>query len=129
MSEGLLDTSVLIDFSVIDKNLPDEVAFSAVTLAELNVGVATAGDDALRAIRVANVQFIERTFTVIPFGPSAARAYATIVTAIRSAGRRERSRIADLLIAATAVAEGLDLYTRNPDDFRHLEHVLTVHPV
>ncbi|WP_090595527.1 PIN domain-containing protein [Auraticoccus monumenti] len=41
-------------------------------------------------------------------------------------GRRPRGRFADLLIAATAHAHGLDLYTRNGDDLAGLEGLLTV---
>jgi predicted nucleic acid-binding protein len=35
-------------------------------------------------------------------------------------------RVADLLIAAVAHANRLTLYTRNPDDFRGLEGLITV---
>ena len=42
------------------------------------------------------------------------------------AGRQPRRRAADLLIAATALAAGMPLYTRNADDFQGLEQILKV---
>ena len=48
------------------------------------------------------------------------------MAAVVSAGRKPRSRFADLLIAATAHANGLDLYSRNPDDFQGLADLIRV---
>jgi predicted nucleic acid-binding protein len=42
------------------------------------------------------------------------------MAAVAEAGRSHRRRVADLLIAATAHANGLSLYTRNPADFAEL---------
>lgn len=53
-------------------------------------------------------------------------AYARVFAATRATGRSSRTRLADLLIAATAAAHGLDLYTRNPADLVGLDHILTV---
>ena len=58
---------------------------------------------------------------VLPFDGMAARAYGDVVGALRRAGRRERARTMDLLIAATAVAHGLALYTVNPSDFAGID--------
>lgn len=41
-------------------------------------------------------------------------------------GRSHRRRIADLLIAATAHANGLPLYTRNPGDFDGLGRLIEI---
>ena len=41
--------------------------------------------------------------------------------AARAAGQSSRARLADLLIASTAAANGLPLYTRNPSDFAPLK--------
>jgi predicted nucleic acid-binding protein len=46
-----------------------------------------------------------------------------------AAGRKPRRRIADLMIAAIAIAEELPLFTTNPDDFTGLDHMLIIVPV
>jgi beta-glucosidase len=53
----------------------------------------------------------------------------TNTAAVIAAGRTPRRGIADLMIAAIAIAEDLPLYTTNPDDFTGLEHLLTIVPV
>src|SRR5690606_34581705 len=106
--------------------LPDESAISAVTLAELAAGPHATDDDGERARRQDRLLWAVSTWSPLPFDADAARAYARVFAAARAAGRSSRSRVADLLIAATAVANGLDLYTRNPDDFSGLEPILTI---
>lgn len=129
-SRGLLDTSVLIDHPSIDPaNLPDESAVSAITFAELAAGPHTTTDAAERSRRQDRVQWATATFEPIPFDGDAARAYGRIVSAVRASGRKERSRVADLLIAATASSQGLALYTRNPDDFSPLDGIVEIRPV
>lgn len=128
---GLLDTSLVIDLERIDAaSLPDEVAVSALTMAELAAGPHAATDPEERARRQERLQRAEATFTPIPFDANAARAYGRICAAIVAKGRKARGRRAvDLLIAATAIAEGLPLYTRNPDDFRGLTELLDVRAI
>lgn len=127
MTRGLLDTSVVIDHDVIDSStLPDESAISAITLAELAAGPHATSDDEERTRRQDRIQWTTATWDPLPFDSHAARAYARIFAASRAAGRSSRTRVADLLIAATAVANGLDLYTRNPGDFAALDHIVTV---
>lgn len=126
-SRGLLDTSVIVDHDVIDANvLPDESAISAVTLAELAAGPHATSDADERTRRQDRLQWAAATWDPLPFDVDAARAYARVFAASRAAGRSSRARLADLLIAATAVANGLHLYTRNPADFIGLDHIVTV---
>ena len=61
-----------------------------------------------------------------PFGSDAARAYGRVHAAVLAAGRQPRRRFADLLIAASAVAEGLPLVARNPQDYAGLEELVDV---
>lgn len=124
---GLLDTSVVIDLDRIGpKELPDTVGVSAITMAELAAGPAASTDAAERARRQDRLQRAEAAFEAIPFSSDAARAYGRVHAAVVAAGRQPRRRFADLLIAATAVAEDLPLVTRNPQDFAGLEELVTV---
>lgn len=126
-TRGLLDTSVVVDHDLINPPLlPDESAIAAVTLAELAAGPHATEDEDERARRQDRLQWAAATWDPIPFDERAARAYGRVFAATRAAGRSSRSRLADLLIAATALAEGLDLYTRNPKDFAGLESLLRV---
>jgi predicted nucleic acid-binding protein len=98
----------------------------AITFAELAAAPHLADDPSQAALRQARLQEVESSFEPVPFDAAAARSYGLVVTAVTSAGRRHRSRVADLLIAATAHANGFDLYTRNPDDFAAPEGLITV---
>ncbi len=125
---GLIDTSVVIELeTIVEDALPVEVAVAAISLAELAAGPHATDDPQERARRQDRLQRAEATFEPIPFDTSAARAYGRVYAAVVSEGRKARGRRAiDLLIAATAVAAELPLYTRNPSDFAGLERVLEV---
>jgi predicted nucleic acid-binding protein len=127
---GMLDTSVVVDLDRIDAaQLPDRISISAVTMAELAAGPHATGDLAERARRQDRLQRAESTFDPLPFDVHAARAYGRVYASVLAAGRKARGRRAvDLLIAATAVAHQLPLYTRNPDDFDQLAglHVVPI---
>lgn len=125
---GLIDTSVVIDLDCIDAaRLPAELAVSAITMAELAAGPHAAADAGERARRQDRLQRAEASFDPLPFDSDSARAYGRVYSAIIATGRKARGpRAVDLLIAATAVASGLPLYTRNVDDFRGLEDLLTI---
>ena len=127
-ARGLIDTSVLIEIErVAAEALPGEVAVSAITFAELAAGPHATDDPAERARRQDRLQRAEATFEPIPFDGSTARAYGLVYAATVSAGRKARGRRAvDLMIAATAVAAELPVYTRNPTDFGGLEGLLEV---
>ena len=126
-TRGLLDTSVIVDHDVVDPgSLPDESAIAAVTLAELAAGPHAATEDAERSRRQDRLQWAAATWDALPFDVEAARAYGRVFAATRAAGRSARARMADLLIASTAVAHGLSLYTRNPSDFIGLEEIVKV---
>src|SRR3954447_18232806 len=113
---GLIDTSVVIDLASIDPaRLPQEAAISAITLAELAAGPHATNDSDARARRQDRLQRAEATFEAIPFSVETARAFGRIYAVVAGSGRKARGgRAIDLLIAATALAEGLPLYTNNP---------------
>lgn len=125
---GIIDTSVVIDLDRIDPNeLPTEVAVSAVTLAELAAGPHATADPTERASRQDRLQRAEASFDPVPLDGAVARAYGRVYAAVAEGGRKARGRRAlDLLIAATAVAAELPLYTRNPNDFEGLNDLLEV---
>jgi len=125
---GLIDTSVVIDLErVAPDTLPPEIAIATVTLAELAAGPHAAEDPTERARRQARLQCTEATFDAIPFDAAAARAYGRLWAEVASAGRKARGKRAlDLLIAATALAAELPLYTRNPSDFDGLGNLIDV---
>jgi predicted nucleic acid-binding protein len=124
---GLLDTSVVVDHDIVDPDrLPDESAIAAITLAELAAGPHATLDEQERARRQDRLQWAAATWEPLPFDAAAARAYGRIYAAARAAGRTSRSRLADLLIAATAAANGLAVYTRNPDDLDPLGSIIEV---
>lgn len=125
---GLVDTSVLIDLERLDPaQLPLELAISAISMAELAAGPHATADPAERARRQDRLQRAEATFEALPVDAAVARAFGRVYAAIHSAGRKARGRRAmDLLIAATAIAAGLPLYTRNPDDFANLGELLDI---
>jgi predicted nucleic acid-binding protein len=126
--KGLVDTSVVIDMERIDPaDLPVEIAISAITLAELAAGPHATADTAERARRQDRLQRAEATFDPLPVDANVARAFGRVYAAVATVGRKARGRRAfDLMIAATAVAAGLPLYTRNPDDFAGLSDLLEV---
>lgn len=128
MTSGLLDTSIVIDWHdpVVVSSLPDEMAISAITTAELSAGPLLATTSGEAARRQSRLQEVEATVEPIPFDGAAVRSYALVVAAVVREGRKPRSRFADLLIAATAHANGLDLYTRNGHDFVGLEDLVNV---
>lgn len=126
-TRGLLDTSVLIDIGALaPESLPDESAIAAITLAELAAGPHATTDTEERARRQDRLQWVATTWDPLPFDAEAARMYGRIFAAARTAGRSARPRLADLLIASTAAANGLPLYTRNPSDFAGLDNLVTV---
>ncbi|HLZ26384.1 MAG TPA: type II toxin-antitoxin system VapC family toxin [Chloroflexota bacterium] len=125
-ARGIVDTSVLIDPPP-ESALPEEASIAAITLAELAAGVHATRDPNERAARQDRLQRVEATLEALPFDAGAARAYGRVFAAISGAGRKARGKRAiDLLIAATALAVGLPLYTRNVGDFSGLEGVVEI---
>ena len=128
---GLLDTSVVIALPHADPaQLPTEMSLSAITLAELVTGPHATDDVEERARRQDRLQRAQRTFDAVPFDADAAQAYGRVYAAVTARGRKARGRRAvDLLIAATALAQGIALFTCNPDDFEGLDSLIDIVPV
>ncbi len=127
-NRGVLDTSTVILLSrLADASvLPEEPLITAVTLAELSVGPLVASTDAERTARQANLQQAEADFQPLPFDAAAARAFGAVAASLRRSGRKANARAYDAMIAATAVANGLPVYTCNPTDFSGIDGVEVV---
>jgi predicted nucleic acid-binding protein len=125
---GVIDTPVVFDLDRIQaRQLPGELAVSAITLAELAAGPHATDDADERARRQDRRQRAEGAFDPLPFDVEAARAYGRIYAAELARGRKARGpRALDLLIAAIACAAGLPMYTRNPDDFEGIPQLVDI---
>ena len=83
--------------------------------------------DAVRARRQDHLQRIEADLESLAFDSSCARAYGPIYAAIERIGRKARgARAVDLMIAATARAHLMPLYTLNGADFQGLDGLVEV---
>lgn len=128
-SRGVLDTSALLSLGDLDLGqLPGEVVITAITLAELSVGPHVARDERERAARQAHLQQAEADFDPLPFDAAAARAFGRVAASLRRQGRKPAARAYDALIAATALAHSLPVYTANARDFEGIDG-LEVHEV
>lgn len=125
---GVLDTSTVIKLrDIADPSvLPQEPLITAVTLAELSVGPLVAGDEREREARQAHLQLAEASFTPLPFDAAAARAFGSVAAGLRRSGRKIAARAYDAMIAATAVANDLPVYTANPTDFVGIEGLVVI---
>jgi tRNA(fMet)-specific endonuclease VapC len=128
---GVLDTSTVILLPRLKDadQLPEEPVITAVTLAELSVGPLVAATEAERAARQMHLQQTEADFDPLPFDSAAARAFGPVAASLRSSGGKHAARVLDAMIAATAMAQGLPVYTCNPSDFEGIDglEVVAVH--
>jgi predicted nucleic acid-binding protein len=126
--QGVIDTSVVIGYESVDvRRLPSEISISTLTLAELTTGPLAASDELERARRQERLQRFESGVETLVFDAACARAYTHIYAASIASGRKPRgTRAVDLMIAATALAYDLPLYTLNAKDLRGLELLIKV---
>lgn len=126
--QGILDTSTVILLSRIEdpNSLPAQPLITAVTLAELAVGPLVAAAEEERANRQAHLQQAEADFVPLPFDAGAARAFGGVAASLRRGGRKTAARAYDAMIAATAIANDLPVYTCNPADFGEISGLRVV---
>ena len=122
--KAILDTSVLLAIDV--PELEGELAISAASLAELHFGVLVTADAAIRSERLRRLSDLQRKFDALPVDDEVAVSYGQLAAAVAATGRQPRSRVMDLLIAATAHANGARLYTRNAADLVGIEHLIDI---
>jgi tRNA(fMet)-specific endonuclease VapC len=128
ITRGILDTSTVILLPRLTDaaRLPIEPLITTVTLAELSVGPLVAKDEQERAARQAHLQQAEADFDPLPFDAAAACAFGRVAASLCRAGRKSTARSYDAMIAATALANDLSVYTCNPDDFSGIDDLNVV---
>jgi predicted nucleic acid-binding protein len=130
MTTAVLDTSVLVAprahlVEVVGRF--DDCAVSVATVGELEHGLLAAGTDwELRFKRELLYRRVRQTFRVLPIDSATAREYAKLCFMVGRSGRSHRSRVADLLIAATAAARDYPLVTANAADLRGAEGLVEI---
>jgi tRNA(fMet)-specific endonuclease VapC len=127
-ARGVLDTSVVIALRDLrdPSALPAEPLITTVTLAELSAGPLVARDERERAARQAHLQQAEADFEPLPFDRASARAFGQVAASLRRSGRKTAARAYDALIAATAIANGLPVYTCNAAGFEEIDGLQVV---
>jgi tRNA(fMet)-specific endonuclease VapC len=128
LTRGVLDTSTVILLGSLQDaaTLPAEPLITAVTLAELSVGPLVADEERERVARQARLQQAEADFDPLPFDTSAARAFGRVAASLRRSGRKSTARSYDAMIAATALANDLPVYTCNPADFTGIDDLQVI---
>jgi predicted nucleic acid-binding protein len=113
---GLLDTSVFIarESGRPIAKLPDRVALSVITIAELQLGVFNASDSVTRSRRAGTLA-LARAADPIPVSEAVMVSWARLVTDCRAAGVHRSVKLTDALIAATAIEHGLPVVTQDAD--------------
>lgn len=120
---GVLDTNIVVLFERITdlSALPLEPVITTVTLAELSVGPLVARTMQEQAARQLRLQQVEADFQPLPFDAAAARSFGRVAASLRRGGRKTNARSFDAMIAATAIANDLPLFTCNPADFEGID--------
>lgn len=115
MSRAIADTSIFIAQETGRElgELPEQIAVSVITAAELELGVLRATDPNARAIRLSTLSRVQATYPLLPIDAETASCFARIASAERSRGRRLRRH--DTWIAATALRHGAGVVTQDAD--------------
>jgi predicted nucleic acid-binding protein len=122
LSRAIADTSVFVAQETGHElgELPEEIAVSVITAAELELGVLRATESNARAIRLATLSRVQATYPLLPVDPEVASCFARIASAERGKGRCLRRH--DVWIAATAMRHGAAVLTQDAD-FSSFEEV------
>jgi predicted nucleic acid-binding protein len=125
LSRAIADTSVFVAQETGRElgELPEEIAVSVITVAELELGVLRATEAGARAIRLATLSRVQATYPPLPIDPEVASCFARIASAELARGRRLRRH--DTWIAATALRHHAAVLTQDAD-FSSFEEVPVV---
>jgi predicted nucleic acid-binding protein len=111
----LADTSVFVAAEqrrALSRPPDGDARISVATLTELMVGVRRAADGPLRTLRQATLARA-RTFVALPYDEAVAERLADLLSAARAASRPAGAM--DAIIAATALAHNLSVWTQDSD--------------
>lgn len=126
MKRGIADTSVFVAQEVGRKlgELPEKLAVSVITAAELELGVLRAQDTEIRARRLATLARVRGAYPLLPVDAQVASCFARIAAQELESGRKLRGH--DAWIAATALRHGTAVVTQD-DDFSAFSSVTVIH--
>ena len=115
MNRAIADSSVFIAREAGRPlgDLPDEIAVSVITVAELELGVLRAPDPSSRATRLATLSRVRAAYPLLPIDEATASCFARIADEQLRAGRKPRRH--DTWIAATALRHGVAVLTQDAD--------------
>lgn len=115
MKQGIADTSVFVaqetgrDLG----ELPEKIAVSVITAAELELGVLRASDTETRARRLATLSRVRSAYRLLPIDEKTSSCFARIAAQELDAGRKLRRH--DAWIAATALRYKVSVVTQDAD--------------
>jgi predicted nucleic acid-binding protein len=123
LSRAIADTSVFVaqESGRELSELPEEIAVSVITAAELELGVLRAAEAEARGLRLATLSRVQATYPLLPVDPEVASCFARIASAELARGRRLRRH--DTWIAATALRHDAAVVTQDSDfsSFKQVE--------
>jgi predicted nucleic acid-binding protein len=125
VKRGIADTSVFVAQEVGRKlgEVPERIAVSVITAAELELGVLRAQDTETRARRLATLSRVRGAYPLLPIDTQTASCFARIAALELEAGRKLRRH--DAWIAATALRHGVAVVTQD-DDFSAFSSVTVI---
>lgn len=115
MNRAIADTSIFVarESGRALGQIPEEIAVSVITAAELELGVLRASSDAARATRLSTLSRVQATYPLLPIDAEVASCFARIAAAELGRGRRLRRH--DTWIAATAMRHDVAVLTQDAD--------------
>ena len=115
MNRAIADTSIFVarESGRALGKIPEEIAVSVITAAELELGVLQARNDAARATRLSTLSRVQATYPLLPIDAEVASCFARIAAAELGRGRALRRH--DTWIAATAMRHGVAVLTQDTD--------------
>lgn len=115
MRRAIADTSIFVaqESGRPLGEIPEQIAVSVITAAELELGVLRASNQTARAIRLSTLSRVQAAYSLLPVDPQVASCFARLAAAELSRGRRLRRH--DTWIAATAMRHGAAVLTQDAD--------------